>query len=282
MYMEKLAAFPQLHLPQHAKQVFMMTVSVMGECWRRFDFERQRCPWVFISKLLEAEDIDVFLGVFSDFQSLAEQCHRCVDVEFTAALLNYLPKKASAADEEVRQRVRQLQKFLNDISVYCPLGSDLVECLHGFVQSKLHRYRGAKPTDAAGQQLTLWSSVVRSYQQFRSQMWDSFGDPQALRRCAAWIKSGACHMVRQSNIGEETVEAVSDQNTVVGRSEMRARHLRLEDLNVLVQEKMLPAGRPRCLSGILARLQGLIFSVYKSQHDGNNIGNNIGTWMETT
>ncbi len=265
MYMERLAAFPQqLHLHQFSKEVFRMTLSVMGECWRRFDFERQRCPWVFISKLLEVEDIDVFLGIFSEFQSLAEQCHRCIDVEFTAALLNYIPKGACAADPEVCQRVRLLQGFLADLSVYCPLGSDLVECLHGFYQSKLHRFRGSKPTDAAAQQLTLWSSVVRSYQVFRSKMWNAFGDQQAIRRCAAWIRSGACQMVRRSNIGEETVEAERDTNTAVGRSEMRARHLRLEDLNVLAQEGMLPAAKPRCLSGIFARLQEFIFSVYKS------------------
>ena len=40
---------------------------------------------------------------------------------------------------------------------------DLVECLHGFQQAKLHRFRGRKPTDHAAQEIAMLASIQSTY-----------------------------------------------------------------------------------------------------------------------
>ena len=190
LYMQKLAGFPQLQLPGLSKQFFTVTLLVMGECWRRFIFERQRCPWDFISSLLEARTLDTFFEVLRKYQNLAERCKRCVDIEFTTSLLSFIP--AGIDKEEALLRASQLQKFISNLAVYAPLSADVVECLHGFFQAKAHRFRGSKPSDSTAQQLTLWSTVTSSYGCFRDKMWSALGDAQAFKTLCCLGKASKC------------------------------------------------------------------------------------------
>lgn len=243
LYMQKLAGFPQLQLPGLSKQFFTVTLLVMGECWRRFIFERQRCPWDFISSLLEARTLDTFFEVLRKYQNLAERCKRCVDIEFTTSLLSFIP--AGIDKEEALLRASQLQKFISNLAVYAPLSADVVECLHGFFQAKVHRFRGSKPSDSAAQQLTLWSTVTSSYGCFRDKMWSALGDAQAFRRCAAWERHPNARASVHAGQGRDGGGMEEEQTHI----ERRTHHFRLEDLNKSFQEGAIPQKKLKRLCG---------------------------------
>lgn len=42
LYLAKLKSFPDLEMPQMAKHCFIAGIVTMGDCWRRFCFERDR------------------------------------------------------------------------------------------------------------------------------------------------------------------------------------------------------------------------------------------------
>lgn len=80
------------------------------------------------------------------------------------------------------EKVIKLQKLLNDMAIFCPLSSDLVECLHGFSQNLLHRWRGTKPSDPVAAERLLFALVTRSFGRFRAWLWDRIGDAEVGKR----------------------------------------------------------------------------------------------------
>ena len=55
-----------------------------------------------------------------------------------------------------------MKKSDEDLKLLEALLRDLVECLHGFQQAKLHRFRGRKPTDHE-QEIARLASIMYTY-----------------------------------------------------------------------------------------------------------------------
>lgn len=107
-------------------------------------------------------------------------CVDCCDLEFSQPILSFIPEDLAA--DEVRVRIRQLKHFLFDCAIFVPLSSDAVECIHGFCQSKLHRFRGSKQSDDGAAELTLWATITWAFQKFWDVLWLELGDTGAKRR----------------------------------------------------------------------------------------------------
>jgi hypothetical protein len=103
-------------------------------------------------------------------------------MEFSRQVLSYIPRDMN--EDMLPAKIDELWHFLADVSVYTPLSSDPVECVHGFLQAKLHRFRGRKNADAGAQELGLWSVIKSSYRIFWEALWAQLGDKAARVRCA--------------------------------------------------------------------------------------------------
>ena len=60
-------------------------------------------------------------------------------------------------------RYASLQKLLNDIASFCPISSDLVECVSGLVLQQVHQFRGKMRHTHSSAQNSLLTSVVRGF-----------------------------------------------------------------------------------------------------------------------
>ena len=142
MYVEKLIEFSSLGLPDYSMSFFKLAIEQMGDSWRRFHHEQQRFPFR-IFQLAWMSDSD-FLREYRRMQECMSACFQCVDVEFSAVLLSYIPGTTTDIhdhenDRSLHVKIDHIRKFLLDVMVFCPISSDLVECLHGATQSRLHR-----------------------------------------------------------------------------------------------------------------------------------------------
>ena len=170
LYVEKLRNFPRLGLPNMANECFTICISVMGEVWRRFVFDKQCCPYTLFALLDTTTDED-FLRAYRDMQRSMEDCPMCTDVEFSRVLLRAIPTDGNLA--ELKPAISTLRNFLEDVTIFTPVSSDLVECLHGFQQGKVHRFRGCKPSDPAAQEICMLSTIQSSYNRFWNCLWEN-------------------------------------------------------------------------------------------------------------
>ena len=202
-YLQKLASFPSLQQPHLVQDFFEMCLDQIGDLWRRLVHSHASFP----HKLFALCDLDhdEFLAQYRLFQGIVQQCETCADMEFTHMVLSYIPISSSPA--ATREKVLSLQLFLKDVATFAPMSTDLVECLHGFYQSKLHRWRGCKPTDPVAQERTTWVSITRSFGTLRKWIWDRFGDVRGRNRIARILPKGMrkCEQ-KYSSVGKITFE----------------------------------------------------------------------------
>ena len=189
-YVAKLDNFSTIGLAGLRMEAFVGSIVVMGEIWRRFVFERQCFPFK-LWDLLGTNTDEEFLQMYRRFQDLKVQCPRCCDIEFSHPVLNMIPRSDDPLDRATLTKLDSLRALLVDLATYAPLSSDITECLHGFTQSKCHRFRGCKPTDDVAQELTLWASIVSGYQKFWEHVWSKFGDYKLNYRLHRYDKVGA-------------------------------------------------------------------------------------------
>ena len=202
LYLEKMRLFPKLGLPQLAKDCFVISLAVMGELWRRFTFDKQCCPFQIFS-LLDTSSDEEFLQLYQKFQQTLDTCPQCVDHEFSTVILRHIPLGARHRDEEVRSKIEAIRSLLCDLTTFTPISSDLVECLHGFQQAKLHRFRGRKPTDHAAQEITMLASIQSTYKQFWQFAWSRLGDKFATRRFPGFDRKGCNQYTHKEKYLEE-------------------------------------------------------------------------------
>lgn len=234
-YMNLLVEFPCLGQPEFANSFFELVLQQVAEAWRRFSLEQNR----FCNRLFALTSLDhaSFLAEFRKLQALEKVCPHCVDLEFSAVLLRWLPEMCGAdtdvTDESplMKEKVKQLKQYLQDLTVYSPLSADVVECLHGACQSRLGRFRGPRLSDPVAQQVTVLDKICSSYCKFREWMWSHYGDRRALNRLHAYGQ----HKGNQYGRGSQKPAA-----------KMTLEHL---DLDGLIDSK-LP--RPRKICGHLA------------------------------
>lgn len=187
LYVEKLRNFPRLGLPNMANECFTICISVMGEVWRRFVFDKQCCPYTLFALLDTTTDED-FLRAYRDMQRSMEDCPMCTDAEFSRDLLRAIPTDGNLA--ELKPAISTLRNFLEDVTIFTPVSSDLVECLHGFQQGKVHRFRGCKPSDPAAQEICMLSTIQSSYNRFWNCLWETLGDKSARHRLHRFGQKG--------------------------------------------------------------------------------------------
>ena len=187
-YLQKLKQFPHVGLPQLSKTCFAICITCMGEVWRRFTFERQCFPFKVFG-LLNAPSDHQFLKDYRLMQAAQRKCHQCIDIEFSSVILRFIPPSMGDG-QEAMHRVASLRDFLVDLAIFAPITADIVENLHGFCQSKLHRFRGMKPTEPVAQEVTLWATITSSFRAFRDSLWERIGDKSANFRLHRYGKQG--------------------------------------------------------------------------------------------
>ena len=212
--------------------------------WSRGHFCKQGFPYK-IFDLLELESHDDFLNKYRDMQQAMSECTDCFDIEFSQPLLSFIPQ--TLAGEQLHSRVIRLKRFLHDVSVFVPISSDSVECIHGFFQSKIHRFRGRKVSDPSAQELSLWSTITTSYKVFWDSLWQELGDPQAKRRMYRFDTKGMNQYTDPSKRKVQKLKAGQASVWTLGNMD-----------KVCEQEKL--SKKPKKLSGHLVKIKGHVLS----------------------
>ena len=185
-YTELLNKFPSLNAPDVSFEYFNICIGSMAECWRRLVLPTLFFPWK-IFRLLSL-DTDRWPEEISKYKDTKKACPHCVDYEFPTMILDFLDG-GHGSDEDVSSFV-QIERFLWDVATYAPISSDLVECMHGFAQATLHRFRGSKPSDEVAQERMVWRCVTRSYSKLRDFLWCKYGDRNMGHRIHRFGKRG--------------------------------------------------------------------------------------------
>ena len=127
---------------------------------------------------------DDCLREYRCLQQVMASCPKCVDIEFSSVLLGYIPTGDTEA--EAHRKILQVEQFLKDCTVFCPISSDVVECLHGATQTRLHRFRGARPTDETSKEIVVLDKITSAFGKFKDWVWRHFGDPRLLSKLCAY------------------------------------------------------------------------------------------------
>ena len=213
-----------------ARVAFEVSVTVLTEIWRRFVFQHDSFPTCLLSELLQAGTVPDFLEKYFKLKARGALCSRCVDPEFSKPFLAVISE--SEPGEQQKAKALRLMAVLRDISVWAPISSDLVECLHGVNQCRLHRWRGLRPTDETAQQLTVWASITTAYAKFKDVVWGRLGDKFAGNRLAQY--------------GQPS----TNQNSKPGDRRPRVPRMTVQDLQKLANEAPgATAGSKRKLCG---------------------------------
>lgn len=186
-YIDKLKGFSRLRVPSEAFHFFKQSLLAMSDSWRRFVLPTGGFPWLIFNLVgLSQEE---FLLEYRRQRDMMLKCRECTDLEFSHVLLNFINLELGESSCDVQAKVKSIQHLLFDISVHAPLTSDLVECLHGFTQALLHRWRGSKPTEPVAQERLVWSLITRTYGKVRDWLWSRIGDSQAKKRLRKYGQS---------------------------------------------------------------------------------------------
>ena len=204
-YVNKLIEFPALRAPDFAQSFFTLGLEEIGESWRRFYHEQQRFPFL----LLRLSDLchQDFMKEYRVLQIAQRSCINCVDLEMSAVLLSYIPETEDWNCDAVKTKAVALQRFLKDIAVWCPISADLVECLHGACQSRLHRFRGARPTDPIAKEIVILDKITSAFSKFKDYMWSQLGDMKALNRLHAYDRHDKGNQYSTGTCAEKKVGA---------------------------------------------------------------------------
>ena len=184
-YLTRLKNFARLGVPTVAEDYLKLSLQAMAEMWRRLVLPTQGFPYCLFN-LLSCESDGPFLELYASFQAKLKSCHQCGDVEFSHIVLSFID---DVGNSEASCRASALRQFLDDLSVCCPLSSDLVECLHGYSQHLLHRWRGSKPSDAIAQERVQWTLITKSHSKLRDWVWAHYADFQCGKRLHHFGKS---------------------------------------------------------------------------------------------
>lgn len=185
-YVAKLQAFSTERLSTESvlNDYFVMFLLEVGEHWRRLTYKHSGFPFLWWQLCgLQGPEL---CAKIAEFQATASRCPLCVDTEFSGPLLRFLPFPIDPENPLHHEKAVRVQQFLTDCSRFVPVSTDQTEALHGFTQTKLHRFRGLRPTDDVAKEISLWAKVTSAYSSLRQYIWKRTGDVQARRRLAAF------------------------------------------------------------------------------------------------
>lgn len=211
-YICKLRDFRVLSLdhPENlAADYFNMVLSQIGHCWRRFYHKHQCFPYI-LWQLCGLTGDDLYAKC-AELLSAADLCAECLDIEFSTCLVSRIPHPYDPHNATHQEKTRELQNVLETCAMYCPISTDQVETLHGFMQSKLSRVDGLRPTDEVAKELSLWGKISATYATIRTYVWDRTGDPLALRRLSHSRRFK--HLCETSHDAQSILQAVVKTQT---------------------------------------------------------------------
>ena len=211
-YVKLLETFPALKAPGLKKEFFIMALESIGEAWRRFIYATQSFPFVLFT--LCNVDLPDFIRQYAELAARARACPKCLDQEFSMVILTYIDNVEEAlVSKPIADKCYAVQSFLEDVAAYAPISSDLVEALHGTAQTKLNRFRGAKPSDSSAQEQMVWQQINSAYKQFDAWVRERFFDPQALSRLCRYGRKG----MNQYSSTRESVVAEGEHSKFISR-----------------------------------------------------------------
>lgn len=199
--MKILEDFPKLGIHDMALNFFELAIQSMGEHWRRLIFPTMGFPYLCFNLLNHDSDSEC-LSEYKKLQARIQVCPRCADTEFSTILLSYIDSDMQIDDPCATAKIRDVRRFLADIAIFGPLSTDLVECAHGYCQSLLHRWRGAKVNDDVAQERVMWSSVTTIFSKFQSWVWNQYADKWFKLRLAAFGQKG-CNQYTSSRLNPD-------------------------------------------------------------------------------
>lgn len=204
-YLKTLNDFKKLTIPSVAQVFFTLGLQAMAENFRRFVHPTQAFPYM-VFRLLDT-DHDGFVAMCKQFKAKQQSCHCCVDIDFTSCLLEFIDV---TTPDRARYSEKAVKDFLFDLSVHAPISSDLVECLHGFSQHVVHRWRGVRPSDPTAQERTLWTLITKAFGRFKKWMWDRFGDRHSGHRLFRFGTTSSNQYSKKTSLPQTLVGPVDD------------------------------------------------------------------------
>lgn len=144
-YIVVLGNFPLLRIPSVASTTFSLALQAITDSWRRFSLPMESYPFILFN--LCGMEHKEFLEEYFRTQKHAQACKTCCDLEFSHPILHFIAPGSDWDSPLVKSKVLSIQHMLDDIRCYTPISRDPVECLHGYTQNLLHRWRGCKPSD---------------------------------------------------------------------------------------------------------------------------------------
>ena len=176
-YIVVLGNFPHLRIPSVASTTFSLALQAITDSWRRFSLPMESYPFILFN--LCGVEHKEFLEEYFRTQKHAQACKTCCDLEFSHPILHFIAPGSDWDSPLVKSKVLSIQHMLDDIRCYTPISSDPVECLHGYTQNLLHRWRGCKPSDPH----RLWTLAVRPNHQILRSLSKLAVEPN--RRCSS-------------------------------------------------------------------------------------------------
>ena len=138
--------------------IFQMVICCVTDFYRRFVQEFMQPPYTLLA--LANADAQTFVSEWKRIHQKRAKCRFCVDIEFTAALLDAYPEDIDSFPADIEE----VQELLQRIAVWSPITSDAVEILHGQMQWCLSR-RGAMHVKSGhtGVEISLPSAAIKQH-----------------------------------------------------------------------------------------------------------------------
>ena len=145
--------------------LFTMVLICISDSWRRFTHHFGGFPWKLFELAHDDRDLPTFVRLWDGFQARRRRCSHCIDLDFSAPILDIFPKSLCKATPGEQKKVfLEVRDILTDLAIFAPLASDSVEVKNGLVQRIASR-RGNQAVKAprAAREASLLQSHLTSY-----------------------------------------------------------------------------------------------------------------------
>ena len=177
---------------------FGKAIWTLGDLWRRLCLEVHGTPHTSFG--LYGLPLEEFLDSLRMIQKEHQTCRECLDTEFTEVILQqFAPLLQPAAESDEHASIDRMSKLveeyhaiqdvMGDVATVLPISSDLVECVHGEVQRKLHERRRAAKILKASSMESFLNSIKRSHRSLVEWIKPSYLPPNPGKILAASLKS---------------------------------------------------------------------------------------------
>lgn len=132
---------------------FQLLLFGMTDIWRRLTRATDCFPFKLFS--LTHCSVEEFKCHWTEFVKIHKRCVHCVDPAFTRPLLESMGDMSNSTDEAVAS----IQRLLIDVATYCPIGTELVENVHGQQQALFTKFRSKSTSPGVAAEQSLLHSL---------------------------------------------------------------------------------------------------------------------------